>query len=239
MLIPLAILAVLSLIGGWIGIPKAMGGNNAFHHWLVPVFGHGADVHTAALPIRDVLGEQATAHAASSIHLPSPEHGTPAVEETGAHGRLELLFASISFVWAILWAAIGTIFYTRRIDIVDRLRSIGRGAVHRVIANKYYVDEIYDFAFVKNLLRLTGASGAFDNGVIDGAVNGAGLMTRIGSFLTGLFDNAFIDGLVNAVANVTRSVGERLRVIQAGQIQGYLYFAFSLTVIILCLKWIL
>jgi NADH-quinone oxidoreductase subunit L len=37
MTVPLVILAVLSVVGGWIGIPAALGGANQFHHWLEPV----------------------------------------------------------------------------------------------------------------------------------------------------------------------------------------------------------
>jgi NADH-quinone oxidoreductase subunit L len=38
MWIPLAILAVLSIIGGWVGVPLALGGHNEFEHFLGPVF---------------------------------------------------------------------------------------------------------------------------------------------------------------------------------------------------------
>ena len=38
MTIPLIILAFLSLVGGFIGIPKSLFGNNAIEHWLAPVF---------------------------------------------------------------------------------------------------------------------------------------------------------------------------------------------------------
>ena len=38
MTIPLAILAVLAIIGGWIGWPAALGGSNHFEHFLDPVF---------------------------------------------------------------------------------------------------------------------------------------------------------------------------------------------------------
>jgi len=40
-LLPLVILGVLSLIGGWIGWPAALGGNDWFGHFLRPVFGGG------------------------------------------------------------------------------------------------------------------------------------------------------------------------------------------------------
>ena len=40
MLLPLIILGVLSLIGGWMGWPEALGGNDWFAHFLDPVFAH-------------------------------------------------------------------------------------------------------------------------------------------------------------------------------------------------------
>src|SRR5438477_6634269 len=38
MLVPLVILALLSVVGGWIGIPGSMGGGNHFDKFLAPVF---------------------------------------------------------------------------------------------------------------------------------------------------------------------------------------------------------
>jgi len=60
MTLPLSILAVLSLAGGWVGIPAVLGGSNPFEHWLAPVFhpvaagAHGAEGaahHPAALEL--------------------------------------------------------------------------------------------------------------------------------------------------------------------------------------------
>ena len=52
---PLVILAVLSVAGGWVGIPAVLGGSNLFEHWLAPVFhpvaAEGAMHHPAALEI--------------------------------------------------------------------------------------------------------------------------------------------------------------------------------------------
>jgi NADH-quinone oxidoreductase subunit L len=44
MTLPLILLAILSIIGGWVGIPAALGGHNEFEHFLAPVFS------TAAVP---------------------------------------------------------------------------------------------------------------------------------------------------------------------------------------------
>jgi len=49
MLIPLAILAVLSVIGGWIGWPESLGGTQRFDHFLSPAFGtHAEEAAVAA-----------------------------------------------------------------------------------------------------------------------------------------------------------------------------------------------
>jgi NADH-quinone oxidoreductase subunit L len=47
MLFPLAVLAILSVIGGWVGVPAALGGHNEIEHFLAPVFSSGAESATA------------------------------------------------------------------------------------------------------------------------------------------------------------------------------------------------
>lgn len=57
MLIPLVILAVLSVVGGWIGWPEMLGGHNHFDHFLAPVVSlhaEGAAVAEAA-PNQELL----------------------------------------------------------------------------------------------------------------------------------------------------------------------------------------
>jgi len=59
--------------------------------------------------------------------------------------------------------------------------------VYRWLSNKWYVDELYDFVFVKPLRALGSASAIFDALVIDGVVNGvAGLSMRTATALRGL-----------------------------------------------------
>jgi NADH-quinone oxidoreductase subunit L len=62
-----------------------------------------------------------------------------------------------------------------------------------------------------------------DRWVIDGLVDGAGLLGRASAWLTGFIDQHFVDGAVNRVADVTLRSGERLRTIQTGRIQSYVY----------------
>ena len=44
---PLVVLAILAVIGGWVGIPAALGGHNQIEHFLDPVFASGASQTTA------------------------------------------------------------------------------------------------------------------------------------------------------------------------------------------------
>jgi len=51
MTIPLIVLAVLSAIGGLLGIPESLGGHHWLQHWLEPVFSaSNAVAHTAEIP---------------------------------------------------------------------------------------------------------------------------------------------------------------------------------------------
>jgi NADH-quinone oxidoreductase subunit L len=44
MSIPLIILAALSILGGFIGIPEVLGGTNSLHHWLEPIVGKAEEI---------------------------------------------------------------------------------------------------------------------------------------------------------------------------------------------------
>jgi NADH-quinone oxidoreductase subunit L len=49
MLFPLAVLAILSVIGGWVGVPAAEGGHNEIEHFLDPVYkSNSAEVITSS-----------------------------------------------------------------------------------------------------------------------------------------------------------------------------------------------
>jgi NADH-quinone oxidoreductase subunit L len=43
MTVPLMILAALSIVGGWIGVPTVLGGSDRFAQWLEPVIAHHAE----------------------------------------------------------------------------------------------------------------------------------------------------------------------------------------------------
>jgi NADH-quinone oxidoreductase subunit L len=97
--------------------------------------------------------------------------------------------------------------------------------VHHFLLKKWYFDEIYQAVAVNGLIGLTAVLRWFDNTIIDGAVNAAGWITRLASFVSGKFDTYVVDGAVNATAYVSGFTGLVLRKLQTGKVQTYIVLA--------------
>jgi NADH-quinone oxidoreductase subunit L len=157
MLAPLAILAILSIVGGWVGIPGSLGGSNRFDKFLGPVF------HATAPSMN---AERATAGEAAP-----PEQQTEGPEpQTGR--STELIFTGISVLAAFLGLGLAYLLYYRRPDLPARIAA-SLGAFYNAVVQKYYVDELYAVLFIKPLVdgstRILWRG--IDQGVIDNAVN--------------------------------------------------------------------
>ena len=96
--------------------------------------------------------------------------------------------------------------------------------VHRFLLNKWGFDNFYMGVVVNGTLAMTNAWKWFDNTIIDGAVNGAGSVTKVTSFISGKFDSVVIDGLVNLTAYILGFGGLVLRKFQTGKVQTYIVF---------------
>ena len=57
--------------------------------------------------------------------------------------------------------------------------------------------------------------------MVDGAVYGAGYLTRAATWLSGMTDRYFVDGLVNATGELMRTFGAVVSNLQTGRIQTY------------------
>jgi NADH-quinone oxidoreductase subunit L len=162
-----------------------------------------------------------------------------AIIETRAHADLELCFAvaSLALVW-VGWLLADACYRTRRLD-PQRIAEFAGGLLYKASLNKYYVDVLYDLAIVQPYLLATRALAWFDQHIIDGVVNLAAALTVIGAWLSGLIDNYIVDGLVNLAANATLAAGGRLRRLQTGSINGYLYGILAAVMLILVFRAIL
>ncbi len=92
---------------------------------------------------------------------------------------------------------------------------------HRVLSNKYYVDELYDATVISGTMSGGRGLWAFDRNVVDGAVNGSGWLTLVSSWLSGLTDRTVVDGLVNLVGWIVQEGSLAFRRVQTGLVQNY------------------
>jgi len=154
MTVPLMVLAVLAVVGGWVGVPPVLGEYlggipNSFEHWLAPVFGHAAA-------------------------------GAGAAAEGGAHHSAALEFALMGGSVAVALCGIALAYYLYRVrpnkpaEIAAKVPGI-----YDVVLNKYYIDEIYDAAVVNRIVNgSVWLWQAFDAAFLDGIVNGIAAIVR-------------------------------------------------------------
>ncbi len=93
----------------------------------------------------------------------------------------------------------------------------------QIMHNKYWVDEIYQATVIKAFMKLRLILAEMDRWIVDGLVNGVGVLTRLLSRVAGLSDKHVVDGAVNAVGYGTLEAGNKLRAVQTGRIQNYIY----------------
>lgn len=152
----LIVLAIGSIAAGYIGVPHALGGHNRLGEWLKPSF-------TAPLPIAVQYGE----------FMPTEEEGGHEAQAPDA--GLELTLMGVSSAIAIAGIGLATFFFLRRRDRADAVAERFPG-LHRLLLNKYFVEEMYDSFVVRpiHVLSRDGLWRGFDVRIVDGAVNGAG-----------------------------------------------------------------
>ena len=142
MTVPLVVLAVLSVVGGYFTLPDL----------LAPLYGH-------------------------------------------AHPHVPLLVKYLPTLLALAGISAAYWLYVQNPAAAER---IGRrfAVVHRLLLNKYYVDEVYDAAVVRPLMAAA-------------------------DWLWRVWDTLVIDGLVNGTARVVQAGGLFLRFWQTGNVQAY------------------
>jgi NADH-quinone oxidoreductase subunit L len=151
MTVPLIILAFLSVVGGYIGIPKALGGSNLVEHFLEPVIGLGDGK----------LFQDATGTAIM--------HGA----ETAGHHSHTMEYLLMIITTLIVLGGIFTAYmmYMKKREIPEKLAQ-KNPLLYRLLLNLWYIDELYEWnvlnplhTFSVFLWRITDAL------VIDGLVN--------------------------------------------------------------------
>jgi NADH-quinone oxidoreductase subunit L len=156
------------------------------------------------------------------------EHAA-AAHDTAAAWRLML----ISVVVAAAGASLAFLIYVRRAVSAELFAGLAGGAVYRVLERKYWFDDVYQVVFVRGVLGMARAGAWLDARVIDGIVDGAATVTRGIARLEGRFDTYVVDALVNLLADATFAIGGRLRRLQTGHVNAYLYVIVATVTVVL------
>jgi len=157
MTFPLMVLALLSVVGGWVGIPALF----------------AKDAHLLSSYLSPVLGNpNGEAH-----------HLSHSLEWSLMGVLLTLIVVSILFAGKL---------YGKQFKGENTTEGLPG-----ILANKWYVDELYNTIIVKPLDAFAG-------------------------FLGRVVDNKIIDGLVNGVGKAVQFSGRQMRLLQSGQVGSYI-----------------
>ena len=125
----------------------------------------------------------------------------------------EFMLMGISVAIALVAAIIAYVVYVSR-KTVPAPEGAPLTPVHKLVYNKYYIDELYDTIFVKPIMSLSNGLYRFaEKSIIDPAVNGLGKITLGG--------------------------GRGLRVLQSGAIGSYLLTMVLGIILILVLNFVM
>ncbi len=187
MTFPLIVLAVLSAFGGFLGIPYALGFWFSHHPNFLDNF-----LHPIFKDANMVLGRSGLHHLAAAEYI--------------------LMAVSVGIALFSIWVAYRWYKkdqnWTSPRKITNSIKPI-----HKVLWNKYYLDEIYFSVIIDPLL------------------------TTARSLLWKVVDVKIIDGLVNGLAKITIEFGERIRKIQTGFAQTYAVYMLAGAVVLI--TWII
>lgn len=126
-------------------------------------------------------------------HFLEPVLGHPQI--TATHNE-ELQVMAMSVIIAIIGIALSWFLYIFK-PIIAKLLAYWFKNLYRILWNKYYIDEIYEYIFVKPAFWISR------------------------SFLIAVTDLRIIEGVVNGVPKKINDLGEFLRKLQTGHLQHY------------------
>ncbi len=147
MTVPLVMLAILSVAGGYVGVPALLGGSHRIEQFLQPVFQQSEQL----------------AHGMATAELSLHAHST------------EWLLMLTVFLITLISLYLAYLFYIKKTDLPGRLVKKISG-LYTLVYNKYLIDEAYDAAIVRPLHKTSESFlwRIVDNRLIDGLVNAVG-----------------------------------------------------------------
>jgi len=194
MTVPLTLLAIGSVLAGWLGTPKLWNLPESFRaleRWLEPAFAS-----------RVVAAAGEGAHDAS----------------------LEWLLMALSVAVAVAGIAVARYFYHTKPEIPDSiersLKPVHTLLYNKWYVDEIY-DFLFVNGLGKGGGRVCGA---FDRNVVDGGVNGAGWLTRFTSRVSIWWDTWIVDGAVRFGSFCVKMLSFPVCLLETGRVQTYAFF---------------
>ena len=168
------------------------------------------------------------AHAKSVCGTSTPEKGicyAPQLQHAPfkwAKGAMSVLIVLAGML--ISWL-ISVQIYTKKsgffVGLTSRNKVLALG--YRFLVNKYYLDHLYEKVIVHGIAHpIAKAAYWVNQNILDGIVNGAGLVTRrVAGWVYRNVDQRVVDGAVNGSGAVARGTGNALRPVQSGKVSQY------------------
>jgi len=152
MTVPMIILAILSVVGGYIGVPEVLGGSNFIEHFLEPSF-----------TLTGLAGVE-TGHLFHHV----------------SHS-VEYLLMIIAVAVGLAGIYIAYLFYVKNRELPEKLVK-SYPLLHNLMYNKWYVDEIYEIIFEKPGHFIGSVFWViWDELIVDGVVRGVtGIIRGVG-----------------------------------------------------------
>jgi NADH-quinone oxidoreductase subunit L len=218
---PLVVLAFLSIASGYLLSPFSPESPN-FETWTATEF-----VEDATYPfIEDTEHSEVGAIGVTGDGILASGPTLAAAEEgpfTVLHGVPYWHFDLLAIVLVLFSLAVGLAYRFYGRGVPERDPTMQLGPVTKALVAKYGFDTFgYRYIVVPVRDKLAPAASRFSNERIDGAVAGAGSLTKRAAMSTyRVIDQKVIDGGVNGAAFSAAWWSERLKRIQSGDVQRY------------------
>jgi NADH-quinone oxidoreductase subunit L len=194
MTVPLVVLAIGTVLAGWLGTPRLwnLGENfHSFETWLAPSFASAA---------------------------------VEAAKEGQYGPSLEGILMGFSVAFAIIGIVAARYAYHHKPQVADTLEKSLKplhGLLYNKWYVDEIYDFLFVNGLGKGGGRILGA---FDRNVVDGGVNGAGWFTRLSATVSSWWDTWVIDGAVRFTSFFVKMLSYPACILQSGRVQAYAFF---------------
>ena len=230
--VPLILLATLALSSGFLNAPAFGEKWENLKKWVEPraevVSVTGIAAPAGAHGETRIAAEKADGHHDSPCGTETPVGGVcyaPQLKHAPFKWWKAGMSVGIVFLGMILSWLLSVQLYTRKnkklVGLTERNKVLGAG--YSFLANKYYLDTLYEKIIVRSIAHpISRGAYWFNQNVLDGIVNGAGTSTRkTAGWVYRNVDQKLVDGAVNGAGTSAENAGGALQPVQSGKVNQY------------------